>query len=153
MIRPMRQDEASTLAPQFAPLLPWLPQGTLYAMMRFRYERRWFFVAERDGEVVGIGAYGPLGDSRRHWLLGPAATLPTHRGKGVGTELIKARMDVIRVAVAALGMVADGMPDALIYVSSKRPLTWVRFGFAVVAERDGSSILRRDLSLALEVGR
>jgi len=146
MIRPMHKGEVWALAPLFAPLLPWLPEGALHAMMRD--ERRRFLVAERDGEAVAIAAYGPAGYSRHAWALGPAATLPTHRSMGIGSELIETRLSAIQEAVAA-----SGMPAALVHVSSKRPHSWVRFGFRVIDEVDGSSLLCRRLAVAEGAGQ
>ncbi|WP_376957694.1 GNAT family N-acetyltransferase [Azospirillum sp. A26] len=143
MIRPIHEGEALALAPLFAPFMPWLPQGALYAMMQ--YERRRFFVAEQGGEAVAIAAYGPSGYSRHAWALGPAATLPTHRGKGVGSELIQTRLDAIQAAV-----IASGLPAALVHVSSRRPHSWVRLGFRVIDEVDGSSLLCRRLTVGAE---
>lgn len=139
-IRPLRDGEASTLSALFAPLLPWHTQGGLYQLMQYQ---RQFLVAVVDGKPVAMGGYGPSGYSRHAWALGPAATLPAHQGRGIGAALIKARIDAIGTAVAAAGGTA-----ALLHVSSKRPESWVRLGFQIVGEVDGSSLLCRHLAVA-----
>jgi N-acetylglutamate synthase-like GNAT family acetyltransferase len=49
-----------------------------------------FLVAEREGQVVGIGQIKPHGDGSRE--LASIAVIPTAQGQGVGTHLIHALM-------------------------------------------------------------
>ncbi len=139
-IRSLRDGEASTLSALFIPFLPWHTQGGLYQLMQ--YQRR-FLVAEVDGQPVAVGGYGPSGYSRHAWALGPAATLPEYQGRGIGAALIQARFD-------AIGKLAgeSGKSAVLLHVSSKRPASWLRLGFRIIDEVDGSTLLCRRLAAA-----
>lgn len=78
-------------------------------------------VAEIDGAVAGHVAFSPVtvSDGRAGWYgLGPIAVSPAHRGRGIGSALVRAGLAHLRARGAA-GCVLLGDP------------AWYgRFGFA-----------------------
>jgi len=77
-------------------------------------------VAEQSGAIVGHVAASPVtiaGADRGWYGLGPVSVLPHLQGKGIGTQLIEAALDQLRV-LAAGGCVVLGDPGY-----------YARFGF------------------------
>lgn len=81
-------------------------------------------VAEVDGEIVGQVAISPvcISDGALNWYgLGPISVLPAYQGKGVGSRLMRAALEVIK-AKGAAGCVVLGEPGY-----------YGRFGFKAAA--------------------
>jgi putative acetyltransferase len=69
-------------------------------------------VAERDGTVVGHVAVSPvtIADGSTGWFgLGPISVLPEYQGRGIGSQLMEAALDVLR-HMGAAGCVVLGEP-------------------------------------------
>ncbi|MEF2231441.1 MAG: N-acetyltransferase [Pseudodesulfovibrio sp.] len=79
-------------------------------------------LAEADGQALGHIALSPagVGDAGNWLLLGPVGVLPGHRGRGLGSALVRAAVDRAR-ARGAEGVVLVGDPGF-----------YGRFGFAAV---------------------
>lgn len=81
-------------------------------------------VAEANGRIIGHVAVSPIriSDGVDRWFgLGPISVLPTHQGKGVGTQLMDAALQQLR-ATSVNGCVVLGDPNY-----------YGRFGFSPVA--------------------
>jgi ribosomal protein S18 acetylase RimI-like enzyme len=59
----------------------------------------WFFFAERDGDLVGYAAWGPVPLTRRSFDLYWIVVAPAARGKGLGRALL----ELVERGVAARG--------------------------------------------------
>lgn len=91
-------------------------------------------VAELGGQAVALGQYGAARWAASSWELMFGATRPDLQGKGLGHALVQARL----AAVAGNG-------DGLVFVSSRCPDRWQRYGFHVgpVNPLTGASALWR----------
>ncbi|KAF7764831.1 putative acetyltransferase [Pseudoalteromonas citrea] len=77
-------------------------------------------VAEQAGNVIGHVAISPvsISDGSENWFgLGPVSVLPEFQGQGVGSELIREGLDILK-ALSANGCVVLGEPGY-----------YARFGF------------------------
>lgn len=81
--------------------------------------------------IVAMGAWGKNPAFSNGWHLRLAGTLPEHRGLGHGGALIAAR--IMRVTSRVLTL---GRPGFLL-VSTRRPETFAKRGFARAAEAGG----------------
>lgn len=61
-----------------------------------RRPESWFFVAERDGEVIGFAEYAPRSEEKVDLLR--MYVLPAEQRAGAGAALLKAGLDAIRDA-------------------------------------------------------
>lgn len=78
-------------------------------------------VAELGGRVIGHVAVSPvrISDESPYWYgLGPVSVLPTHQGRGIGSQLIRASLERLRSS-ATHGCVVLG-----------EPAYYSRFGFS-----------------------
>jgi predicted N-acetyltransferase YhbS len=60
-------------------------------------------VAELGGRVIGHVAVSPvrISDESPYWYgLGPVSVLPTHQGRGIGSQLIRASLERLRSSAA-----------------------------------------------------
>lgn len=69
-------------------------------------------VAEKDGVIVGHAAISPvtISSGASGWFgLGPVSVLPAHQKQGIGSQLIKSALNIIR-SQGAVGCVVLGDP-------------------------------------------
>jgi putative acetyltransferase len=78
-------------------------------------------VAERDGVIVGHIAFSPvhISDGSREWYaLGPLSVVPEVQRNGIGSELVRAGLAILRDDLGARGCILVG-----------NPAFYARFGF------------------------
>lgn len=122
MIRPERQADISTIEriQQLAFEQP--SESELVKALRNKGAATLSLVAETDGQLTGHILFSPVTiegceQSVRTLGLGPLAVLPTHRGKGIGSQLIRQGLEQCRL---------DGWQ---IVVLVGEPDYYSRFGF------------------------
>ena len=97
-------------------------------------------VAVRDGHPVGHVAFSEavVGDSERGWfLLGPVAVLPTLQGRGIGSALVFAGLDELRVRGASGCVLVGDLPRN---ASPQPPLGRVRRPLSRSLSRSGARV-------------
>ncbi len=95
-------------------------------------------LAEHEGRAVGCGRL--LADGR----IGRLAVLPSHRGQGIGAQLLKALLDLARDAA---------MADVYLHSQASAVQFYAREGFEVRGEPfEEAGILHQDMHRSLDYG-
>lgn len=96
---------------------------------------RQFFVARKDGKIIGIGGVKAADWATRTHLLYLSAVAPEHRGQGIGRALLKTRLDWI----------FENFTSGRILVSSSKTKRFKEMGFALVPKSgvDGRYLMMR----------
>lgn len=108
-------------------------QRTIRTIVRrarlYPLDLRWqhFWVAEENGEIVGVGQVRPHDDGSRE--LASIAVLPSHGGRGIGGRLVRALL------------AQEPGPLYLMCAQEMEPF-YTRFGFQRIATGDAPPSLR-----------
>lgn len=96
---------------------------------------RQFFVAEKDGKIIGVGGVKAAEWATRTHLLYLSAVAPEQRGQGIGRALLKARVDWI----------VENFTSGRILVSSAKAKRFRDMGFTLIPKSgvDGRFLMMR----------
>jgi GNAT superfamily N-acetyltransferase len=96
---------------------------------------RQFFVAQKDGKIIGVGGVKAAEWARRTHLLYLSAVAQEHRGQGIARALLKARLDWIET----------NFTGGRILVSSTKARRFRDLGFTLVPQSgiDGNFLMMR----------
>lgn len=134
--RPIVEADAAIIREKFADLFTWrTPQQVMRKVEQALdpSSGQHILVAEVDGAVVAMAAYGTSTVSTSTWNLYLSATLPEFRGRGINRRLIRHR----------LNRIAQHCPPtapANVLVSTRRVSTFEGWGFQQIAP-NGTTVL------------
>jgi GNAT superfamily N-acetyltransferase len=96
---------------------------------------RQFFIAQKDGKIIGVGGVKAAEWASRTHLLYLSAVAPEYRGQGIGRALLKARLDWIE----------DNFTAGRILVSSAKAKRFRDLGFTLIPKSglDGRFLMIR----------